>query len=137
MCSKRFFINKFLYKHATWDPGTKDSIPWIELEKLPRGIYAPITNPTAAETIPENADNAEDFLKNDTIIIIKIVLDAQPKIVTKYRNSIVLKPRYKLPIELSTMRPIVKIDDVIKNVFKNAPVKYASTTIYPLIGEEL
>ncbi len=46
------------------------------------GIYAPITNPAAAESIPKKAPAADEDLKNNTTVIKSALDDMHPRRIT-------------------------------------------------------
>ena len=60
------------------------------------GIYAPITNPDAADRIPKNAVLAPEDLKESTIIIKRAVADTDPRATPPIRRDKVY-PEFLLP----------------------------------------
>ena len=78
------------------------------------GIYAPITNPAAAERIPKNAPAADEDLKNKTIVIKSALDDMHPRRITPYAPRILKMLKCILPRNARITKPVVSKSDVIR-----------------------
>ena len=68
----------FLIMEVMWLAGKRLQTDCTSSENCYSGIYAPITNPEAADKIPKNAVHVEEFLKRSTTTINKAVEDTEP-----------------------------------------------------------
>ena len=68
----------FLIMEVMWLAGKRLQTDCTPSENCDSGIYAPITNPDAADKIPKNAVHVEEFLNRSTTTINKAVEDTEP-----------------------------------------------------------
>ena len=78
------------------------------------GMYAPITNPAAAERIPKNAPAADEDLKNKTIVIKSALDDMHPRRITPYAPRILITLKCMFPRNARITSPVVSKSDVIR-----------------------
>jgi hypothetical protein len=97
-------------------------------------MYAPITNPAAAERIPEKAALAELVLNNITIPIKSAVDEIDPRATTAYVLRISPILIYRSPLALNMTIPTVSIIAVIMIDESAAEVKYDKTICHLLTG---
>ena len=124
----------FLNMMVMWLAGNRLQRVCTGLENCEMGMYAPITNPEAAESIPKKAPLALVVLKNSTSIMKMAVADTEPRATTIYALKMSVPVRKRFPCRLIMKSPAVRMIPVKMMEDNAAAVKYAKMICHLLTG---